>query len=232
MFNYAISEVRAKINKLEQQMVLKQEEEQNYSNLKKDFEKCLNIRDIIYFKNTRKLIVGIMAGGIIVFPFLMPVDLIVKMIIAFLGLSLGLLVVVDSINVINLKKILKNDYFDLYQLSDTELVENIKSLKDKEFILSSEFVTLQAKKNHYNIELDKLERYKNIVSCLMGEFINSPYYFADSKEEFEKLILIQEGKMMDDFLTDSRRNYNIDFENSLGGSINYTENSKKLFKKL
>ena len=105
-------------------------------------------------------------------------------------------------------------------------------MQEKEFITSSEFVALQTKKNHYNIELDKLERYKNIVSDLMSEFTSNLYYLADSKEEFEKLLLIREGKMLDDFLIDSRKNYNINFDNSIGDNINYTENSKKLFKKL
>lgn len=229
MFEYAEEEINKKIREIESRISLKKEEEFECQESRKYILSYLNIKSEISSFTRTAIFKGVF--GIILICMAWNFN---SIILLLCGIACFPMIKVEISKIISNKKILKSDYSDILNFSNEELSIQLKSLGQKEFSASSECRVFDKKKNHYYIELDKIKRYKDIIEKVIDDLAKDPYYKADTKEEYEMLILTHQEKlkMMTDFLIESSDYSKIYFENNINEPIQYTDNSKKMLKKM
>lgn len=229
MFEYAKEELNKKIDEIESEISSKKEEEFSCKKDREHIISYLNIKSEL-FSAVRTTVFGSVLGAILIFIAWKSANTIPL----FCGIACFPAMVVGIFKVNNKKKLLREDYSDVLGTSNQELSDELSMLNKKELNASLECKVLHKKRNYYCIELEKVKRYKNIIEEVVEEIAKDPYYKADTEQEYQMLVLAQDEKlkMMDDFLAETNDYASIHFDNSIGEQIQYTEDSKKLFKKI
>lgn len=229
MFEYAKKELDKKIREIEAKIILTKSEEQNYKNSKNHIISYLDIKNEISLS-----IKSSVFGGIVGVVFLFIAWEFLSLSSLLCGIACCIFIGKQIYTISNNKKIIDDEYSDVSNFSNNELLRKINALSQKELNTSSEITVLNRQRNLYNIKLDKVKRYKDIIEEVVEEITNDPYYKADTEEEYKRLILAREQglKMSDVFLNQTIDYSKVHFDSNIGEDIQYTDNSKKLFKKL
>lgn len=138
-------------------------------------------------------------------------------------------------DIFDLRNTLNKDYEEYVILSQNHLEDLKKSLnKQREGIIDNSIGVCDSLLSKIELlkDYDKLKSYNELLSNRHSNlFVLSK---AKNKEDYLKLLALQKEnlKILDDYLQESVDYSDIHFDASIGENINYTENSKKLIKKM
>lgn len=135
-------------------------------------------------------------------------------------------------SIITSKRKIKNQYPHFLGHKKSYYEEEVSRLREQKYDVYEELLNLSNKKNSCIHELEKLRHFEQVVAFLdskEGILLN-----ANSEEEYNFLKQTSEEKeaIFSSYLEEKVDYSNIHFENNIGDNTEYTENSKKLMKKI
>lgn len=161
---------------------------------------------------------------------------------AQVGVSIifGIISVIEGGFVFGSRKIIKENYSEFLDKKKLFLLKD--ELSEQEAIINNKKDKLISKIEEYKKELEQVKKSEEEAKKI-GKFPQNPYYLADTKEDYQRLSTEQKkgtdnlldvyvDSLLDIYLNEKLKPATVHYDNKMGDNIQYTESSKKLFKKM
>lgn len=143
----------------------------------------------------------------------------------------------EIVNVSKNKKRIQCDYSDLCNVDYDELLCRLHDVNEKLYQLSNEKYEVYTKISNCKNQLKELNHYERISKFLTSQ--EGILLSADTEEEYYALqrekkenFKRESANFLNDYLEEKIQYSNIHFSNSIEENIEYSENSKKLIKRV
>lgn len=240
MFQFARTDIKEKIKMYQMEYDNEMKKSIDYEKFQKRIDKLLMLKNRIDHSKKKLCFFGVGAVlSLLFFGFGSLLEGITYILLASLMTSISFIVLElkTALEQSKYQKEVQTEYFDLICLNYEELKEKSKYFSECSFnsyhcaIEYRDLArSLESKLNHINHYEHVLKESENLLK--------DPYYLADSKSEYEKLInkepvpsdIIFDGVMLEEYFNQSTDYSHVSFDNQISTPIDYTEKTKQLMK--